>query len=128
MEPRVGRTAYRPLVAVITCHTMKIINLDASRLATYVRTQVEHFFPMGEDAQLRLIDAHLDEAWAKSGNGSSGAKSKFKFDALAYGNWYGNIKFSDRDQMQHLADYVEANMPHHRADGSTEWVKPRKRA
>lgn len=71
---------------------------------------------------------HLDEAWAKSGNGSSGAKSKFKFDALAYGNWYGNIKFSDRDQMQHLADYVEANMPHHRADGSTEWVKPRKRA
>lgn len=41
---------------------MKIINLDASRLASYVQTQVEHFFPMGEDAQLRLIDAHLDEA------------------------------------------------------------------
>lgn len=68
MEPRVGRTAYRPLVAVITCHTMKIINLDASRLATYVRTQVEHFFPMGEDAQLRLIDAHLDEALGRLGS------------------------------------------------------------
>jgi serine O-acetyltransferase len=41
---------------------MKIINLDASLLASYVRAQVEHFFPLGEDPQLRLIDAHLDEA------------------------------------------------------------------
>lgn len=41
---------------------MKLINLDASQLARYVRTQVEHFFPLGEDPQLRLIDVHLDEA------------------------------------------------------------------
>jgi serine O-acetyltransferase len=41
---------------------MKFINLDASQLASYVRTQVAHFFPLGDDPQLRLIDAHLDEA------------------------------------------------------------------
>ena len=41
---------------------MKIINLDASQLASYVRTQVGHFFPVGEDPQLQLIDVHLDEA------------------------------------------------------------------
>jgi serine O-acetyltransferase len=44
---------------------MKIINLEASQLAAYVRTQIAHFFPMGEDPQLLLIDAHLDEALAR---------------------------------------------------------------
>ena len=69
---------------------------------------------------------HLDAAWAESGNGSAGTKSKFKFDAQANGNWYGTIRFKDKDQMQHLSDYLGADMPHIRADGSTEWVKPRK--
>jgi len=41
---------------------MKIINLDRSRVASYVRAQIGHFFPTGEDAELALIDLHLDEA------------------------------------------------------------------
>lgn len=41
---------------------MKIINLDANLVASYVRSQVEHFFPTGKDPELALIDAHLDEA------------------------------------------------------------------
>lgn len=41
---------------------MKIINLDRSRLASYVQAQIGHFFPTGEDAELALIDLHLHEA------------------------------------------------------------------
>lgn len=41
---------------------MKIINLDRSRVASYVRAQIGHIFPTGEDAELALIDLHLDEA------------------------------------------------------------------
>lgn len=41
---------------------MKILNLERARLAAYVRTQIAQFFPTGEDAELGLIDVHLDEA------------------------------------------------------------------
>lgn len=41
---------------------MNIINIERSRLAAYVRTQITQFFPTGEDPELGLIDAHLDEA------------------------------------------------------------------
>lgn len=41
---------------------MKIINLERSRLAAYVRTQITQWFPTGDDAELALIDRHLDEA------------------------------------------------------------------
>jgi len=70
---------------------------------------------------------HLDKAWADSGNGSQGADSKFKFDALANGNWYGSVKFSDKEQMQHLADYLGADMPYHAPDGTRTTVSPRPR-
>lgn len=41
---------------------MKIIHLERSRLAAYVRTQITQWFPTGDDAELALIDQHLDEA------------------------------------------------------------------
>ncbi len=41
---------------------MKIVHLERSRLAAYVRAQITQFFPTGEDAELALIDTHLDEA------------------------------------------------------------------
>lgn len=44
---------------------MKILNLERERLAAYVRTQINHFFPTGEDAELGLIDVHLAEALAR---------------------------------------------------------------
>lgn len=44
---------------------MNIVNLDARQLARYVRTQLDHFFPTGEDPQLGLIDACLSEALAR---------------------------------------------------------------
>jgi serine O-acetyltransferase len=44
---------------------MKIINLEASHLPTYVRTQIAHFFPLGEDPELQLIDSCMKEALAR---------------------------------------------------------------
>ncbi|WP_454849414.1 hypothetical protein [Rhizobium binxianense] len=41
---------------------MKIVNLEDDKLAAYCRRQIEHLFPTGADAQLGLIDAHLEEA------------------------------------------------------------------
>lgn len=41
---------------------MKIVNLERTQLAGYVRQQIGHFFPTGEDPELGLIDVHLDEA------------------------------------------------------------------
>lgn len=44
---------------------MKIINLEASLLPAYVRTQITHHFPLGEDAELLLIDSCMTEALAR---------------------------------------------------------------
>lgn len=41
---------------------MKILNLERSRLAAYVRTQIRQFFPLDDETDLALIDVHLDEA------------------------------------------------------------------
>lgn len=41
---------------------MKIINLEPDQLSAYVRAQIGHFFPTGEDPALALIDLHLEEA------------------------------------------------------------------
>jgi len=41
---------------------LKILNLEQERLAAYVRAQVSHFSPTGEDAELGLVGVHLDEA------------------------------------------------------------------
>jgi serine O-acetyltransferase len=38
---------------------MKIINFESTRLASYVRNQIKHFFPTDDDTQLCLIDVHL---------------------------------------------------------------------
>lgn len=44
---------------------MKIINLEASRLPTYVRAQITHFFPLDEDPELQLIDSCMKVALAR---------------------------------------------------------------
>lgn len=37
---------------------MKIVNLPANQLASYVRAQINHFLPTGDDPQLVLIDTY----------------------------------------------------------------------
>lgn len=44
---------------------MKIINLEANRLPTYVRTQIAHFFPLGDDPEMQLIDSCLLESLSR---------------------------------------------------------------
>jgi serine O-acetyltransferase len=41
---------------------MKIVNLPANQLAAYVRAQINHFFPTGDDPQLVFIDIYCDIA------------------------------------------------------------------
>ena len=44
---------------------MKILNLERYRLGAYVRTQITHFFPVGSEQDLRVIDTHLEEALSR---------------------------------------------------------------
>ena len=44
---------------------MKIVNLDPSRLADYLRAQIVAIAPTGPDPELGLIDTHLPEALAR---------------------------------------------------------------
>lgn len=46
---------------------MKIVNLERSRLAAYVQAQIKQFFPLDDQADLALIDAHVDEALLRVG-------------------------------------------------------------
>jgi serine O-acetyltransferase len=41
---------------------MKIISIQSTQLASYVRTQIRNFFPTGDDAHLEFIDAYLEKA------------------------------------------------------------------
>ena len=41
---------------------MNIINLPADHLASYVRMQINNYFPTGDDPQLALIDTYCDIA------------------------------------------------------------------
>jgi len=41
---------------------MKIVNLPANQLGTYVQAQIKHFFPTGDDPQLTLIDTYCATA------------------------------------------------------------------
>ena len=41
---------------------MHIVNLPANQLVTYVRAQIQHFFPAGDDPQLALIDTYCAAA------------------------------------------------------------------
>jgi serine O-acetyltransferase len=41
---------------------MKIVNIDSERLADYVRAQIAHLCPTGDDPQLGLIETHLGVA------------------------------------------------------------------
>lgn len=46
---------------------MKIVNLERNRLSAYVQAQIKQFFPLDDQADLALIDAHLDEALQRVG-------------------------------------------------------------
>lgn len=46
---------------------MKIVNLERDRLAAYVQAQIRQFFPLDDQADLALIDTHLDEALLRVG-------------------------------------------------------------
>ncbi|EYC49636.1 hypothetical protein AZ34_00160 [Hylemonella gracilis str. Niagara R] len=46
---------------------MKTVNLERNRLAAYVQAQIKQFFPLDDQADLALIDAHVDEALLRVG-------------------------------------------------------------
>ncbi|MFO6421467.1 hypothetical protein ACLBKS_14815 [Hylemonella sp. W303a] len=46
---------------------MKIVNLERNRVAAYVQAQIRQFFPLDDQADLALIDAHVDEALLRVG-------------------------------------------------------------
>jgi serine O-acetyltransferase len=63
---------------------MKIVNLDAARLAAYVRKQLLNLLPMDEGPDTGLIDVHLEDSLRRLGRCIDGVKvwAPGQFDVL----------------------------------------------
>ena len=46
---------------------MNLVHLDRSQLPAYVKQQLRNFFPLDDDPQTGLIDAHMDETLTRLG-------------------------------------------------------------